>query len=434
MPVVIKPQPNIVGRNRDAVKLSTPEVLSYFSFLETPPLKQIISASPLDTEFGIAPNKSGFVHTIIRAFQQDLHLRLRPDDVWLAILIQLGFYIIKHEADLRHVFVAHAGKLELTLDVQYIDGKSTTLETVDFGIVARMLAGMVTAKLKDAKITTMLLPSFTTTTTDDKAVAAVAFLGLMKEWFDYQVFFGCGFPSVTLLGAREDWASMLARISWIGSLNKDLADWALRLSKVIEYMVASFDRPDDDDIKQFWMRAVHVEGPKGSGVPTQLSGWLTAFCWWTIDGDRCPHWYGSEMKSYMRGYWGGFSKDNDDSDSDQEDSIPSWTSPPGVSSRHGKHRNTEVPNITLPPVDLPFSAMKLGKVVFPTIDRKNLPMAIAEIPVLLLSGEKMLGKESRVAKTKMSLRAGSIGMQIQDDSASTVQPISGWWLSVPVKS
>ncbi|KAF6829737.1 hypothetical protein CMUS01_08023 [Colletotrichum musicola] len=51
------------------------------------------SFKSLDTSAGIVPAENGFSQTIIRAFQQDLHLTLRPDNVWLAILVQVSFFI-----------------------------------------------------------------------------------------------------------------------------------------------------------------------------------------------------------------------------------------------------------------------------------------------------------------------------------------------------
>jgi hypothetical protein len=49
------------------------------------------------------------------AYNQHHHLRLRPDDIWFAILSQLGFYINAHAEDLRSLFLAHNEKKELTL-------------------------------------------------------------------------------------------------------------------------------------------------------------------------------------------------------------------------------------------------------------------------------------------------------------------------------
>lgn len=51
-------------------------------------------------------------------------------------------------------------------------------------------------------------------------------------------------------------------------------------------MIASFDRPDSQQVKDFWLRAYHSAGQDGSGRSRQtFSGWITAFCFWDEDGD-----------------------------------------------------------------------------------------------------------------------------------------------------
>jgi hypothetical protein len=151
---------------------------------------------------------------------------------------------------------------------------------VDFGAIAQQLAAKAKERLVDPNIADTLLPTFTTTTPHDQAVAAIAFLGVTKPYFGSRVKFGCGFPSVTLLGERSDWANTLERIAWFGTLGHEETDtWTIRLTKVLEYMVASFDTPDMADIKEFWARVVYETTSSMSGGIVTLSGWLTAFCW-----------------------------------------------------------------------------------------------------------------------------------------------------------
>ncbi|KAF6785753.1 hypothetical protein CSOJ01_15533 [Colletotrichum sojae] len=282
MPTVVRPQPSIVGVNRDSAVKSASDLLRDVSrqdFLQNGILHTSFK-SP-DTSAGIVPAENGFWQTIIRAFQQDLHLTLRPDDVWLAILVQVSFFIgnKKRAEALRHKFVAHEGREHVNVD------GGATLETTKIGGVVDALVKGVQEKLVDPDIATVLLPEFSTTTKDDRATAAIAFLGAMKNYFTYEFNTGCGFPSVTLLGTRDDWAKMQDGLDFLATLGDETIEWVACLSKVLEYMVASFDRPDDEDVKDFWMRAVHY-GRRMSGEPRKLSGWLTAFSWWGPVGDR----------------------------------------------------------------------------------------------------------------------------------------------------
>lgn len=383
MPAVVKPDPltNGSGRSRDRVASSPLELLRrvsgghYASVVRhQTTIRRSHFSFPNDDIRSVVPNKNGFTHTVIRAWQQDLHLKIRPDDVWLAILTQFSFFVNGNAEALRPVFVAHEGRVELV-----VDARPDTIETVDVGFVAQELASMVKQRLKDPNIATTLLPKFTTTTPHDQTTAAIVFLGAMKEYFSYGVFFGCSFPSVTLLGERSDWADMLQRVAWLRTIDhEESIAWALQLTKILEYMVASFDRPDDPDVKQFWIRAVHQSGSGGSGGIVTLSGWLTAFCWWSADGKRVTHYSDQELDRLGRS-----------------------------SGKKGYQRLT------------------LDGVEFPVIPRDEIPAGVVSAPITCY--------QAGLDPVKSTLLAGSMGMQVvvEDDDKTTVQPASGWWWFTP---
>jgi hypothetical protein len=378
MPPIIKPDPQS-GKNRDRVRSSPLSLLGHVSPRDYsyPILRSSFSpqhdprSTGLSSSIAIVPKKNGFAHTIIRAWQQDLHLRLRPDDVWLAILTQFSFFVNGNAKALRPICVAHEGRPELVVDV-----RPATVDTVDLDAVAQQLAAMVKGQLRDPNVATTLLPSFTTTTPHDRAVAALAFLGAMKEYFRFGIEDGCSFPSVTLLGERSDWADILRRVAWFGTMGyEETTAWTVRLTKVLGYMVASFDSPDKADVKHFWTRAVHEAGGNMSGGIVTLSGWLTAFCWWGADGKR--------VQSYT-----------------DEELSEQGLDEPGLD---GYHRLT------------------LDGVEFPVIERERVPIGVVRVPVTLY-------RDGEGASEAVFL-AGSMGMQvIEEEDETAAQPASGWWL------
>ncbi|KAK4176044.1 hypothetical protein QBC36DRAFT_387787 [Triangularia setosa] len=345
--------------------------------IQQPVIQPPSSSSSPSPPFPTVPSKNGFAHTVIRAWQRDLHLQLRPDDVWLAILTQFTFFVNANAESLRSVFVSHQGQAELLFDA-----RPHGIDMVDVGHVAEQLVAMVRDKLTDPAIATTLLPAFTTTTAHDRATAAMVFLGTVHDYFDFAVRFGCSFPSVTLLGERTDWADMLSRATasgWfataVGNHHPAVAAWVVRLAKVLEYMVASFDRPDDADVRRFWTNAVHEQtgGGNSSGRITTLSGWLTAFCWWDEDGKRI---------------W--------DISDDHLDEVLG----PGQ------------------------KRLVLDGIQFPVMNRDKVPPCLVKVPVTLY-------QEGRVDKAVML--AGSMGMQVlvgkdEDDDETAVRPASGWWM------
>jgi hypothetical protein len=307
------------------------------------------------------------VHTVLRAWEQDLHLTLRPDDVWLAILTQLSFFVNARAEELRHFFVAHQGKKQVTVVVD------DPLDKLDVPAMAQALVRVLQAQIVDEGMVEWMMPGFSTTTEDDKAVAAVAVLGTMRQYFHYGAIQGCGFPSVTLEGERSDWEDLQRRVARLAHFGDEAAEWARCLGKVVEGMVASFDRPEDEQVKEFWMKASHSAGADGSGEPRTLSGWLTAFCWWTAEGKK------------QRMY-------------DDEELSDWWCLGQQAA----------------------WVRLELDGVVFPVINRE-IPAAVTRAPMTWVDS----GSGADIATV---LLAGLTGMKLMDDTGSKVRPASGWWI------
>ena len=108
------------------------------------------------------------MHTVLHAFQRDLHLELRPDDVWQVILAQFNFYINAHAKELRSVFVQYGGQKKLFLDIDPF-----CIWDCHVGTVAQRPAKMVKGNRSDPDMADWLLPKFTTTCDDDRSRMAM---------------------------------------------------------------------------------------------------------------------------------------------------------------------------------------------------------------------------------------------------------------------
>lgn len=229
MPTTVKPRPGIVGYNRRRT-FTASESLRNVSFKDSQP--RILQASYTNSDSQIFPSKNGLVNTIIWAFQQDLHLEFRPDDVWLGILAQLSFFVNGHAEDLRRVFVSHSGQRDISVDM-----RPNSLATLDVRFLARKLATAVQSQLQEPAIASKLILDFTTTSDDDRAIAAMVFLGTMKQYFSYYAELGFGFPSVTLHGEREDWVRVSDKAAWLAELipgNDEVTAWVNCLVQVLK--------------------------------------------------------------------------------------------------------------------------------------------------------------------------------------------------------
>jgi hypothetical protein len=389
--VVTRPNPDVVGINNDQPVNSSAELLLRASEAWTiesddgsvqtnkqigPESRRVLfqSFKDMDDENNatLVPYGNGFVDGIIRAFQQDLHLVLRPDDMWLAIMVQFSSYINGHAEEMRHFFVTHKGKKQL-----FVDMRPYSLANIDFQQVARLFTSLIQKNVIDPDLEAWMLPKFSTTTDGDVGVAAMVMMATTKAYFEYVMCGGCGFPSVTLLGERADWVCLLHKVEKFATYGEELADWGKLLTKVAEKMIKTFDQPNLQSTKDFWMSAVHQEGSDGSGTTESLSGWITAFCYWNAEGGK---FYPCERKLRDRFGW----------ETDRKRLV-------------------------------------IDGVAFPIISAKSIPRAVAEVPVMVLDY-----KDEVCYKT--TVIAGFVGVESTANEEGkphdTVQPRSGYWMLV----
>lgn len=188
----------------------------------------------------------------------------------------MSFFINAHAEELRSLFVAHEGQKELEVK------EGGNIHTVDFGKLAVHMTDMIEQNVVDPELRTWIMPLFSTTTNSDKVAASILMMGSMQKYFLCKISVCCGTLSMTLLGNREDWEQLVAKLDKIPKLGKEPTTFARLLRPVLERFVATFDRLDDPKIVDFWRKYTHETG--GSG-PQYLCGWITAFCFWSEMGD-----------------------------------------------------------------------------------------------------------------------------------------------------
>ncbi|KAJ4354275.1 uncharacterized protein N0V89_006009 [Didymosphaeria variabile] len=241
--------------------------------------KGVIQCSVLPEDYlqsHITPSRNGLVWAAHHAYSHHHHLTLRPEDIWFAIISQLSFYINANAEELRSMFVSHKGRKELVVHT------TGSVHTVDFAKIAKCLANMIQENVTRPDLQKWIVPSFSTTTESDRAVASVLFMGAMQKYFSYGCCITCGIPSVTLLGERGDWEDILQRLDVLPEFGKEPSRFADLLRPILKHLIATFDAGPTSPVQDFWGRiANRISG--GSG-PDYLSGWITAFCFWDADG------------------------------------------------------------------------------------------------------------------------------------------------------
>jgi hypothetical protein len=170
------------------------------------------------------------------------------------------------------MFVTHQGQKEL----EVVDGESW--DAYNFGKLAEKMTYLIEKNILDPSLREWVMPNFTTTTETDKVVASIIMMGALQKYFSYKFIIRCGLPSVTLLGDKADWESILTKIERIPQFGPEPGQWYGLLKPVVTRFVRTFDSPDAPETKDFWQKIAHYSG--GGSGPTYLSGWITAFCFW----------------------------------------------------------------------------------------------------------------------------------------------------------
>ncbi|KAI8966198.1 hypothetical protein F5Y11DRAFT_186496 [Daldinia sp. FL1419] len=309
MPVTVRPSnhgsTSWAGRRYRLA--SSPEILLHYTLTDdtrtSPPrARQLVQSSfaGLERKDNVFATKNGFVHACLDAYNEHHCLVIRPEDVWFAILTQFSAYVNGHTEELRKRFCAHEGQQELHIDV--------SLEDVDHGKLAYMMTKVMGERLRDDSLQQWILPSFTTTTKVDQAVASIIFMGSMQKYFTYSWGTRCGIPSATLLGEESDWIKIRERIERMETLGSEPSRWLRLLRPILDGFIASFKDPEGDITRMFWQSICNEHVPNGSGTTT-YSGWITSFCFWDESG-RCLHGLkpGQEVRLTRSQMPSGFSK------------------------------------------------------------------------------------------------------------------------------
>ncbi|PNP55430.1 hypothetical protein THARTR1_04260 [Trichoderma harzianum] len=190
------------------------------------------------------------------------------------------------------MFVSHGGQKPLSLNLT-----NTTLSELDFGKLAQEFTSLIHENVIDPELREWMLPGFSTTTDHDKAVAAFGMMGAMQKYFKYGAFIGCSFPSVTLLGTRNDWEELERRVDKLKKYGKTCENWARLLQPILGFMKRTFDEPDSQEIKDFWLQVAWETGDSGmSGDPSKISGWITAFAYFEDDGRVTGNYHGRRLE------------------------------------------------------------------------------------------------------------------------------------------
>jgi hypothetical protein len=178
---------------------------------------------------------------------------------------------------------------------------------------------------------------------------------------------------VTLEGSKADWEKILSRLDKLPTFGPEPAAWAKLLRPILRRFIGAFDGEPDID---FWGRVCfHQRG--GSG-PDRLSGWITTFCVWTCEGK----WQGPPLNLYSSAV-------------SEDSTVLPW--PYGYDPRQ---------------------KLILDGVLYPAIDRQDVPVGFCEVDVKLIDNGKTFS---------CMMVSGHVARKIEGD-AETLRPFPAWFM------
>lgn len=166
----------------------------------------------------------------------------------------------------------------------------------------------------------------------------------------------------------------MARLEKLKEYGEEPTQFYNLLKPVVSRFVASFIDPTSDDTISFWQRIAHY-ARRGSG-PSYYSGWITAFCFWDIDGKSMYH-MGRDPQNFAR-----------------------------FASKDRPHY------------------LELDNSIYHWIESNDVPPGYTSVPV-------KVDDNGDIFQARMI--AGSVGMKFSSSQGAghdpdTIQPESGWWM------
>ncbi len=255
---------NVTPKNRR-------EKVDYIAKLRTA-LRRPIEATWLPRNMLIACDEDHALLSALKiSFYDHLPLRLSPDAIWITLARGFALHVNENSDELRHRFVRHTGKEELTVTRRdFLPGRDNpwpeAFEEFSSQLVERTggLASLVQA-------------DFSTTGPVERAVSQLMAMETFKSYFEYVLYAGCGIPQITLTGTSEDWHSLRVRA-------RQFADYGLEYwLEALDPVLAQFERAKSGDADiEFWRSIFRYRS--GSG-PAVMTGWANVLFPYLKDED-----------------------------------------------------------------------------------------------------------------------------------------------------
>ncbi|CAF1155751.1 unnamed protein product [Didymodactylos carnosus] len=181
-------------------------------------------------------NYHGFIRAIEIAFFQHYPISIKPSDLWLLILQGIAFHVNKNSEKLRDKYVYHKSKKSLEVIRQgFIKGsKKNDYNSVINEFIEQIDKNTIPDTVK------LLKNDFTTSNNIDDIATKLCIMDICQCYFSYRMIIGCGFPSITLNGIKDDWINLYKKCEELLNTKVDgkfSEKWKLSLLPVLNEFI-----------------------------------------------------------------------------------------------------------------------------------------------------------------------------------------------------
>ena len=147
---------------------------------------------------------TGFLSTVLEAYNHHYNLRTGPEDWWYTISQTVAIAIDKNakKDSVRKFFVQHEGKKPLEVGI----GRS--IYGVDYSWFFDQMSAEIAKNINVPQYVKAMETDFSSSTKVHKIVGKIVLMKYVQEYFEYRMNFLCGIPAIEMKGTEEDWKNL----------------------------------------------------------------------------------------------------------------------------------------------------------------------------------------------------------------------------------
>ncbi|XP_070576547.1 uncharacterized protein [Ptychodera flava] len=251
--------------NRAGVRFAVASVTPCRAALQSTSHRQIITTrikGKIESCFHSYANiiSTDTLHALIQAvhlaYDKHYPLVLSPDMIWLCITQGLAIHINQNSGQQRDTCQIKVRRDDFVKDF----ADNSWLDVIDE--ISQRVKEKIGKRTCD-----LITPNFSTTGLKEKAVCSIALMDAVRSFTKCSLTCQCGIPSITLEGAKEDWAAVRRKAEQLEQY--DLKQWTEELLPILDQFVSASSGKID---RKFWSNIYKLQNEPGGPY---VSGWIT---------------------------------------------------------------------------------------------------------------------------------------------------------------